>query len=109
MEYAPVSAVELASGWAERGLDGVFAYNDEYAALLLRVLEDAGVDVPDDVAVVGCDDLVTAALQRPALTTIRLDAPSAAQVAAALHDLIETGTAAPLPAVEPVLVRRESA
>ncbi|MEU9475891.1 LacI family DNA-binding transcriptional regulator [Streptomyces sp. NPDC048191] len=109
LEYTRASAAELANGWAERGLDGVFAYNDEYAALLLAVLRDAGVAVPDDVAVVGCDDLVTAALQRPALTTIRLDAPSAAQVAAALHTLMETGTAPPLPGVEPVLVRRESA
>ncbi|MER6571312.1 LacI family DNA-binding transcriptional regulator [Streptomyces sp. NPDC001093] len=109
MEYTRAFAAELAQGWTERGLDGVFAYNDEYAAVLLAVLRDEGVDVPGDVAVVGCDDLVTAALQRPALTTIRLDAPSAEQVAATLHDLIETGTAAPLPAVEPVLVRRDSA
>ncbi|MEU6776695.1 LacI family DNA-binding transcriptional regulator [Streptomyces sp. NPDC046759] len=109
IEYTQASAAELAGGWAERALDGVFAYNDEYAALLLGALRDAGVDVPGEVAVVGCDDLVTAALQRPALTTIRLEVPSAAQVAAALHDLIVTGTAAPLPAVEPVLVRRESA
>ncbi|WEO99389.1 LacI family DNA-binding transcriptional regulator [Streptomyces sp. FXJ1.172] len=109
MEHTHACAVELAHDWAARGLDGVFAYNDEYAALLLHALRDAGVDVPGEVAVVGCDDLVTAALQRPPLTTVRLDAPPAAQLAAALHDLIETGTAAPLPAVEPVLVRRESA
>ncbi|MEU6671369.1 LacI family DNA-binding transcriptional regulator [Streptomyces sp. NPDC046727] len=109
MEYTYASAAELARGWAERGLDGVFAYNDEYAALLLRALQDAGIDVPGDVAVVGCDDLVTAILQRPALTTVRLDVPSAAQIAGALHGLIEHGTAEPLPAVEPVLVWRESA
>lgn len=109
LEYTHACAVGSAHGWAERGLDGVFAYNDEYATLLLHALRHAGVDVPGEVAVVGCDDLVTAALQRPPLTTIRLDGPSAAQLAVALHDLIRTGTAAPLPAVEPVLVRRESA
>ncbi|MFJ9870283.1 LacI family DNA-binding transcriptional regulator [Streptomyces sp. NPDC101165] len=109
MEYRYESAVELARTWAELELDGVFAYNDEYAALLLRALQDEGIDVPGEVAVVGCDDLVAAVLQRPSLTTIRLDQPSAAQVAAAVHALIENGNAAPLPGIEPVLVRRESA
>ncbi|MFI1363497.1 LacI family DNA-binding transcriptional regulator [Streptomyces griseochromogenes] len=108
MGYTFASAVELARSWALRDLDGVFAYNDEYAALLLRALLDEGVEVPEDVAVVGCDDLVTAALQRPSLTTIRLDPPPAAQVAAALHELMENGTTAHLPGVEPALVRRGS-
>ncbi|MFE1883418.1 hypothetical protein [Streptomyces diastatochromogenes] len=43
------------------------------------------------------------------MTTIRLDPPTAAQVAAAVNALIEHGTAAPLPGIEPTLVRRESA
>lgn len=109
MDCTYASAAALADGWADRGLDGVFAYNDDYAALLLRALQDAGVDVPGEVAVVGCDDLVTAILQRPALTTVRLDVPSAAHVAEALHALVEHGSTEPLPAVEPALVRRESA
>ncbi|WP_230878480.1 LacI family DNA-binding transcriptional regulator [Planomonospora sp. ID67723] len=56
-----------------RDVDGVFAYNDEYAMLLMAVLRDAGLAVPDDLRIVGCDDLPLAALLRPRLTTVRID------------------------------------
>ncbi|GGS81230.1 LacI family transcriptional regulator [Planobispora rosea] len=64
-------AAALAELW--RRVDGVFAYNDDYAMLLMAVLGDAGLAVPGDVRIVGCDDLPLAALLRPRLTTIRLD------------------------------------
>jgi len=54
-------------------LDGVLAYNDIMAIGAMRALEDVGRRVPDDVAVVGVDDVAVSALVRPALTTIRLD------------------------------------
>ncbi|MFG2617062.1 LacI family DNA-binding transcriptional regulator [Streptomyces sp. NPDC048507] len=100
------SATSLARRWAELGLDSVFAYNDEYAALLLHALRAEGVVVPDDVAIVGSDNLVLSELQEPALTTIRLDLASPARIADALHELVRTGATAPLPAVEPVLIHR---
>ncbi|GAA4096238.1 LacI family DNA-binding transcriptional regulator [Nonomuraea soli] len=53
--------------------DGVFAYNDEYAMLLISALHDAGLRVPDDVAVVGADDLPIASLMRPRLTSVHFD------------------------------------
>ncbi|MFJ9817282.1 hypothetical protein ACIRU3_18795 [Streptomyces sp. NPDC101151] len=52
---------------------------------------------------------MTAAPQRPALTTNRLDPPSAAQVARVVHALMGNGAAEPLPGIEPALVRRRSA
>ncbi|MEU7728745.1 LacI family DNA-binding transcriptional regulator [Streptomyces sp. NPDC040724] len=106
LAYTRESASALARRWRSLGLDAVFTYNDEYAALLLHALQAEGIVVPDEVALVGCDDLVLSALQQPALTTVRLDMPSAAQIAGALHELIETGTAVPVPAVEAVLVPR---
>ncbi|WP_030714799.1 LacI family DNA-binding transcriptional regulator [Streptomyces sp. NRRL F-2580] len=106
LAYTRESARDLARRWPSLGLDAVFTYNDEYAALLLHALQAEGIVVPDEVALVGCDDLVLSALQQPALTTIRLDLPSAARIADAVHELIETGAATPVPAVEAVLVPR---
>ncbi|GAA1777046.1 LacI family DNA-binding transcriptional regulator [Luedemannella helvata] len=51
-------------------LDAVFAANDNMAAGALRVLRQSGRTVPDDVAVVGFDDLAIAAHTDPPLTTI---------------------------------------
>lgn len=54
-------------------LDGLFAANDLMAAGALRALRAAGRRVPDDVAVVGFDDIPMAALTDPPLTTLRQD------------------------------------
>ena len=51
-------------------VDAAFVYNDEYALIVLQVLRDAGIAVPDDIAVMGCDNLHFAALTQPSLTTI---------------------------------------
>lgn len=50
--------------------DAVFAVNDETAIGALRGLARAGRRVPDDVRVVGFDDIQLAAWVRPALTTV---------------------------------------
>jgi DNA-binding LacI/PurR family transcriptional regulator len=52
-------------------LDAVFVASDLMAIGALRALRRAGRRVPDDVAVVGFDDLELATLAEPALTTIR--------------------------------------
>ncbi|TDB72432.1 LacI family DNA-binding transcriptional regulator [Micromonospora sp. KC723] len=52
-------------------LDAVFAASDLMAHAALRTLREAGRRVPDDVAVVGFDDIETAAYTDPPLTTIR--------------------------------------
>ncbi|MGW0311015.1 LacI family DNA-binding transcriptional regulator [Streptomyces flavidovirens] len=55
-------------------LDAVFAANDLMAAGALRVLRERGRRVPDQVAVVGFDDMVTVAESaKPSLTTVRQD------------------------------------
>ncbi|WP_329274644.1 LacI family DNA-binding transcriptional regulator [Streptomyces sp. NBC_00691] len=108
LAYTRESATALARRWASLDLDSVFAYNDEYAALLLHALQAEGISVPDEVAIVGSDDLVLSGLQQPALTTVRLDLASPAQIADALHELIETGSTALLPAIEAVLVHRQT-
>jgi LacI family transcriptional regulator len=49
----------------------VLAGNDTIALGAMAALSDAGLSVPDDIALVGFDDLPFAALLRPALTTVR--------------------------------------
>ncbi len=55
----------------EPSLDGVFASNDLMAAGALHVLAEAGIRVPQDVAVIGFDDSSAALACRPRLTTVR--------------------------------------
>lgn len=96
---------------ARRGdLDGIFAYNDLIAVGAMRAAQSAGYRVPDDLAIVGCNDIEMSALVSPGLTTIRLDRPRlSAEAIRVLHDLIETPGANPAPVVLPVeLVVRES-
>ncbi len=50
----------------------VFAANDLIAMGALVALREAGLVVPEDMAVMGFDDIPAAKLMRPALTTITL-------------------------------------
>ncbi|MFE9095806.1 LacI family DNA-binding transcriptional regulator [Streptomyces sp. NPDC007264] len=81
LAFTEEDAARLAGRWRSLGLDAVFAYNDEYAMLLMRALQDEGVGVPDDTAVVGADDLTLGRLLRPRLSTVHLDLPSGRDLA----------------------------
>jgi DNA-binding LacI/PurR family transcriptional regulator len=49
----------------------IMAFNDVSALGAIRALFEAGVRVPEDVSVVGFDDIQSAEFQHPGLTTIR--------------------------------------
>jgi DNA-binding LacI/PurR family transcriptional regulator len=49
----------------------LFAFNDISAMGAIRALREAELRVPEDVSVVGFDDIQSAAYQNPALTTVR--------------------------------------
>ncbi len=51
--------------------DAIFAPNDVSAIGVLEALRDGGIKVPEQVSVIGCDDIETARLVSPSLTTIR--------------------------------------
>ena len=53
--------------------DAIFAGNDSMAIGAIGGLREAGVRVPEDVAVVGFDDIPIARYLHPALTTVRVD------------------------------------
>lgn len=81
LAYEEEAAARLAARWRALGLDGVFAYNDEYAMLLMRALQDAGVAVPEETAVIGADDLMLGRLLRPRLSTVHIELPSGRDLA----------------------------
>ncbi|BDM68001.1 LacI family transcriptional regulator [Streptomyces nigrescens] len=98
LEPTEESAARLAARWPGLGLDGMFAYNDEYAMLLMRALQDAGHTVgtgPDEIGVVGADDLLLARLLRPRLTSVRAEITPPDRIAALVAALIRDPDRAP--------------
>lgn len=53
--------------------DGILAASDVIAMSAMRALAERGLRVPEDVAVIGYDDILLAGYTTPALTTIRQD------------------------------------
>lgn len=88
----------------------LFAYNDISAVGAIRAIKESGLRVPEDISVVGFDDVREAAYHLPSLTTVRQPLRKIGAMAAeALIDRIEgrTGHEAGI-LVEPELVVRES-
>jgi DNA-binding LacI/PurR family transcriptional regulator len=54
-------------------MTAVFAANDDMAIGLIRALAESGRSVPDNVSVIGMDDIPSAAYLNPPLTTIAQD------------------------------------
>jgi len=95
---------------AEKRFTALFAYNDVSAIGAIRALRDAGLEVPNDVAVIGFDDIPIAAYNTPSLTTIRQPLRRMGEIAAqTLLNRLRQGNGSPREvAVEPELVIRES-
>lgn len=66
-----------------RRITALFAGNDTIAFGALKALQEAGLRVPDDIAVVGFDDIPLAAYASPPLTTVRTDPIAQGQAAMA--------------------------
>jgi DNA-binding LacI/PurR family transcriptional regulator len=94
----------------------IFAFNDISAIGAIRALREKGLRVPEDVSVVGFDDIQSAAFQNPALTTVRQPLREMGKIAAetVLRRIARQGTDDPNPGhpkqiiVEPELLVRES-
>lgn len=91
-------------------VDGLVCANDELALAVMKRLEGSGVRVPDDIAIVGWDDVMTARYITPGLTTVRQPMREPGQTAATrLHERITGMPARPEPIVLPTeLVLRSS-
>ena len=88
----------------------LFAYNDISAIGAIRALQEQGLRVPQDVSVMGFDDIPGAAFHTPSLTTVRQPLSRMGEVAAqSLLERIEDNREYPAEiAIEPELVVRES-
>ncbi len=94
-----------------RSFTAVLSFNDIAAIGCIRALHDAGLRVPQDVSVVGFDDIKEAAFQTPSLTTIRQPLRHMGELAVELllKKLKPSETKTPHEiAVEPELIVRES-
>lgn len=87
----------------------VFASTDMYALGAIRAIREKGLRVPDDISVIGCDDIAAARYMHPPLTTIRQDKPRIGTMAAELLvELIQGRSDRKAVLVEPELVVRGS-
>src|SRR5712664_277933 len=88
----------------------LFAYNDISAIGSLWAFREAGLRVPEDISIVGFDDIPGAAYANPGLTTVRQPLQKMGQIAAqTVVDLIEgRGEYEPEIAIEPEFVIRQS-
>jgi DNA-binding LacI/PurR family transcriptional regulator len=109
--FAPVADVEVRDFTWEHGyragtevaervrageLDAVFCVTDEVAIGVMRAVHDAGLRIPDDIAVAGFDDIPEGRFATPRLTTLSPDKPEIARRAVAAV-LGETPAAGPVP------------
>ena len=88
--------------------DAVFASNDDIALGLCHVLLAAGVKIPDDVAVIGFDDIPLARWATPSLSSITQDFDALGRAALSLSDELVEGAPAHSIHLEPQLVVRAS-
>lgn len=87
----------------------VFCGNDQMALGLIHGLAARGIRVPEDVSVVGFDDVPEAAHYLPPLTTVAQDFARIGELAVeVLLGQIAGGDAAEVPAIEPALIVRAS-
>lgn len=75
--------------------DAVFAFNDMIALGAMSALAAAGLRVPDDVQVVGFDDVEESAYSTPALTTVDPGKAAAARLALEMLDSLLRGQETP--------------
>jgi DNA-binding LacI/PurR family transcriptional regulator len=111
-EATPMLGYPVAKQLLARGkpFTALFAYNDISAIGAIRVLQEQGLRVPQDVSVMGFDDIPGAAFYTPSLTTVRQPLNRMGEVAAqSLLERIEGKKEYPSEiAIEPELVVRES-
>ena len=120
-----MEAVAVGTNWAEGAYNAaqqllsaagarptaVFASNDLLAIGAMRAIRDWGLRIPEQVAIVGCDDAEFAGYQEPPLTTVHLPIEEmAARATTILLDLIRQRVTGPVQESFPahLVVRRSS-
>jgi DNA-binding LacI/PurR family transcriptional regulator len=83
-DYSELSAAAITRRLLEDvpDLDGIFVNSDAMALAAIKTIRQHGRRVPDDIAVVGYDDIALARHSDPPLTTIRQNGPLAGRLLA---------------------------
>jgi len=94
-------------------MDAVFVANDQMAIGAIRAASDLHLRIPDDIGVVGYDDIPEAAFTRPRLTTVRQPLAELGRLAVRKLDALITGERLPTTEgrsllLQPTLIVRES-
>jgi DNA-binding LacI/PurR family transcriptional regulator len=88
--------------------DAIFAASDVIAMTAIKTLSAAGLRTPQDVSVIGFDDISMAAYMTPALTTVRQDLQRGAKVMVDLLFRRMAGEDTPSATMQTELVIRQS-
>jgi LacI family transcriptional regulator len=95
-DYSEAGGYRAMNTLLEHHPDAVFAASDMMAIGAMRAIHEVGLVVPDDIAVVGFDDLPPAARAQPPLTTVHQPVRRfGAQAVELLLDLVETDEVIP--------------
>ena len=95
-----------------RGFSALFAFNDLAAIGAIKAMNEAGLQIPEDVSVVGFDDIFSASSNNPPLTTVRQPMHEMGQIAASTLLRLIRGETVEAPCqsilVMPRLIERQS-
>jgi DNA-binding LacI/PurR family transcriptional regulator len=109
----PAPAAEAVQAWRADtpAVTGICAFNDNTALAILAGLRRLHLNAPQDLAVIGVDDIPAARLAAPPLTTVTADQPAIASHLAATINAARTGQPAPRRAGSDIIsiIRRDSA
>lgn len=110
-DFAAPDVHAVVADWAQAGVvpDGVVAASDLAAMGVVRALASLGLRVPDDVRLVGYDDIALAEHFHPALTTVRQSvAVAATELVHMLADQLEGVSRAPVVLPAELVIRESS-
>lgn len=89
-DYSEMSGYHAMRHLLQTRIDAVFAASDAMALGAMRAIKEAELMIPDDIAVVGFDDIPLAAISNPPLTTVRQPILRSGSLAAEmLIDIVE--------------------
>ncbi|KIL36454.1 LacI family transcriptional regulator [Cohnella kolymensis] len=90
-------------------VDGLFASSDIIAMNVIKVCSSLGIKIPEQLKLIGYDDIQFAALMNPSITTIRQPLEEMAKLAVDLIDRLAAAETVPLEHILPVtIVERET-
>lgn len=94
---------------SEKNITAVFAVSDFYALEFMRFLQEKGMQIPDDIQIIGFDDNMASRESNPTLTTIHQDASLRAKTAIKCLEAMRDGLDCESEILLPVkLIKRKS-